>query len=190
MRGARPLSDDEIVLVSAELHPRDQTLLIFGVRAGFRISEILSLSVGDVYKNGKVLDRVYLKKSNTKGKDSGRSIPIHQVAKVALLKWIEQLGFPPGHYPLFVSRKARPDGTRRNISRVQAWRVLEDAYRMAGLEGQLGTHAMRKTFAKKVYARSGKDLLVTQKALGHGHLSSTVKYLGADDDDVDRAISE
>jgi integrase len=54
--------------------------------------------------------------------------------------------------------------------------------------GKLGTHAMRKTFATKVYTRLQHDLVKTQRALGHRNINSTVSYLSFCEDDVTQAI--
>jgi site-specific recombinase XerD len=45
------------------------------------------------------------------------------------------------------------------------------------LGGTLGTHAMRKAFANKLHVLLGRDLVKTQRALGHKNVSSTVSYL-------------
>ena len=53
------------------------------------------------------------------------------------------------------------------------------------MTGKLGTHSMRKTLARRVYEGSGKDLMKTQKALGHSRITSTVSYLSFDEKDLD-----
>jgi site-specific recombinase XerD len=85
--------------------------------------------------------------------------------------------------PLFPSRKGG-----RAISRVHAWEILQEAYDANNLTGQLGTHAMRKTFANRVYEKLGRDLVKTQRALGHKNINSTVSYLSFAEADVDEAI--
>jgi integrase len=37
---------------------RDRALFVTGVKSGFRISELLSLTVGDVYQHGRIAERV------------------------------------------------------------------------------------------------------------------------------------
>jgi integrase len=65
---------------------------------------------------------------------------------------------------------------------------LTEAYWTNELTGKLGTHAMRKTFATKVYTRLQHDLVKTQRALGHRNINSTVAYLSFCEDDVMQAI--
>ena len=53
MAGCRPLSEYEIYQVLSVLkNKRNKLLFILGIRTGFRISELLSLTVKDVYKDG------------------------------------------------------------------------------------------------------------------------------------------
>ena len=57
MKGTRPLDNNEIRLVSAcfdgTFAARNRGLFMLGVSTGGRISELLSLQIGDVYRTGK-----------------------------------------------------------------------------------------------------------------------------------------
>lgn len=56
MKGTRPLDNDEIRRVSScfrgTFSARNRGLFMLGVSTGGRISELLSLRIGDVYQNG------------------------------------------------------------------------------------------------------------------------------------------
>ena len=56
MKGTRPLNNDEIRRVSAAFTGtfavRNSGLFMLGVSTGGRISELLSLRIGDVHQNG------------------------------------------------------------------------------------------------------------------------------------------
>ncbi len=54
--------------------------------------------------------------------------------------------------------------------------------------GNLGTHVMRKTFADRIYARLGRDLVKTQRALGHRCIESTAAYISFREEEIDEAI--
>ncbi|MEN8221219.1 MAG: integrase, partial [Pseudomonadota bacterium] len=75
----RPLTRHEIrlVLASAE-KPRDKALLILGFNSGYRISELLSLHIADVFTRTKsgwqVRDVLTVGKDKMKGKRQARSI--------------------------------------------------------------------------------------------------------------------
>jgi integrase len=85
------LTDLEIAMVKDALtRTRDKTLFILavGLKTGLRISELLSLKVGDVYQYGRLADVVYVERKHMKQKLEGRAIPLHQDAKVALSVWV------------------------------------------------------------------------------------------------------
>jgi site-specific recombinase XerC len=188
MIGSRPLSNEEIINVSnaftGSYATRDRALFILGLKSGFRISEMLSLKVSDVWKDGKVTSAVSVARKQMKGKVSARKVPLNPEAVKAIEAWLDVCGTHRPEAPLFESQRKG-----KAISRVQAYRILEEAYTMAGASGKLGTHAMRKTFAHGVYEALGHDLVKTQRALGHKNINSTVSYLGfGTDAEVNDAI--
>jgi integrase len=191
MKGCRPLSDEEITLISRSFGgtyaARDRALFILGLKSGFRISELLSLRVGDVFQHGRLVDQVTVRRAHMKQKTEGRTVPLHPEAKQVLAIWIDELrARGQGSATTFLFRSRQ--GGNRPISRIQAWQILTEAYRTNELTGKLGTHAMRKTFATKVYTRLQHDLVKTQRALGHRNINSTVSYLSFCEDDVILAI--
>jgi integrase len=67
MKGCRPLTDSEIATVKgAFARTRDKALFILGLKTGLRISELLSLKVGDVYQYGRLADVVYVERKHMK----------------------------------------------------------------------------------------------------------------------------
>jgi len=190
MKGMRPLTDEEIKKISenfsGQYKARDYALFVLGIKSGFRISEILSLTLKDVFDNGKTQDRIYVHRQNMKGKNEGRCVVVHPEAKKALSVWIDELILNGATETTYVFKSR--NGKNKPISRVQAWHVLTDVYAASGLTGALGTHSLRKTFADRVYEKLGHDLLKTQKALSHRDIKSTISYLAFKQQDVDDAI--
>ena len=184
MKGSRPLLDGEIKLVIETLtDPRDRALFILGIRTGFRISERLSLRVGDVFQYGSITDRVEVQRKSMKKKLESRSVPLHDEAKAVLLHLIQVNGLTENDC-LFQCHR----GDNKPLGRIQAWRVLNAAYSLVELSGNVSTHSMRKTFAAKVYKAVDKDIIKTQKALGHKNLNSTASYLSFAEEEIDDAI--
>lgn len=189
MRGSRALTDLEITQILEALEfstfaLRNKALFLVGLKTGFRISELLSLRLTDVFRNGFVVDRIEVKKRFMKKKKEGRIVALHPHAKEALGLWVTEISQSPPETYLFKSR----EGSNRPMTRISAWRMLRNAYDACHLTGKLGCHAMRKTFAKKVHEKLGKDLVRTQKALGHASVNSTVSYLSFADEEIDDAI--
>lgn len=192
MKGCRPLSDHEIAAVLTELgthqYPsRDRALFLLGIRSGFRISELLSLTLADIYQNGNFVDRVSVARKYMKKKMEGRTVALHSEAREVLELWVREL-MALGHVDpkTFVFRSR--EGANQSLDRRSAWHLLRQAYKKCGLTGKLGTHSMRKTFAKRVHEKLGRDLMKTQKALGHARVTSTVSYLSFAEEEIEDAI--
>jgi integrase len=191
MKGCRPLSEKEVEQISGSFSGRnalrDKALFLLGVKSGFRISEILSLRVGDVVQAGRIVKRVAVHRRHMKRRIEGRTVLLHPAARTALQDWINQFradSEPAAGTYIFSSRK----GDNRPISRKHAWRILKQVFQAKGLTGKLGTHSMRKTFADRVYARLNQDLAKTRIALGHRNVNSTVSYLSFREEEIDQAI--
>jgi site-specific recombinase XerD len=191
MKGCRPLNKDEVRRVLDELGNgryglRNQALFMLGVKAGFRISEMLSLRIMDVLEDGVIKDHIHVKRSHMKRKKAGRTVALNGRAATRLKKWLNQLmdqyGATRNDYVFRSQVKGEP------ITRNHAWEIIKTACRRAGVYGATGTHAMRKTFANDVHKALGGDLARTQIALGHTNIRSTINYLGFDQADIDRAV--
>ena len=63
---------------------------MIGVSTGGRISELLSLTIGDVYQNGKVVSDLLYNRSIVKGGEVSRAVPVNidgRDAIEALIDW-------------------------------------------------------------------------------------------------------
>lgn len=194
MIGCRPLSSEELADVLVALSRkdsglRDAALMVLGVTTGFRISELLSLKIRDVTHGGSLNSHVRIPQSRMKGKKRSRSALLAPVARDYLAPWLELLkasGRDGANLWLFPSRKgALP------ISRIQAHRILADAFAVAGIDGsfgELGTHCMRKTFAARMWVAHNGNIWKVQNALGHASPASTVAYLSFNEDEQRDAV--
>jgi site-specific recombinase XerD len=189
MKGSRPLTRlqvKEVLKVTDSI--REKTLLTVGFCTGYRISELLSLTVADICTSGTIHSHVTVKASNTKTK-TGRSVLLNSDAKKALqslVNWLKAKGLDDTA-PLFVSQKRTLLGALKAISRQQAHDLLKALFAKIGEFGNVSTHTLRKTFAARIYEQTGKLELV-QIALGHKSINSTISYLAFGNDDVDNAI--
>lgn len=190
MKGCRPFTDTEIeqmlAATNGRYHLRDRLMILFGCKVGFRISEILSLKVKDVFQHGTVPNHVEVQRKAVKGKREGRKVVLHQKVKDAIIEYLlSNLRFDPNS-PLFESQV----GHNRPITRQQAWNIITEAADRCKLTGKIGTHSCRKTFASNVYEKSGHCLLKTKAALGHTCIRTTEKYLSFAESEVESIILE
>ena len=189
MRGARPLTKEQAqAVLNATQHSREKALFTLGFCTGYRISEILSLTLGDVVTDGLLHSHITIKARNTKTK-TGRSVFLNNTARVALGELVQSMKHLPSDTPLFLSRKSDSEGKAKAISRQQAHGIIKRHFAAIGEYGNVSTHSLRKTFAAEIYHATGKIELV-QLALGHKAITSTMSYLSFDTRAIDRAISE
>jgi hypothetical protein len=73
------------------------------------------------------------------------------------------------------------------MHRQTAHDILKKAFIAAGLNGKLATHSLRKSFAQRLYDKSG-DIYLVQELLGHRNISTTQNYLGVNYSDARAAV--
>ena len=193
MAGIRDYSDEELELVRKRFGGRyalrDRCYFEMALQMGLRVSEMLSLTVGQVYQYGKLVDEVSIEREHMKGgkagKASGRTIPLFPETKPHILACLQRMAgmlkvqdpnASNPAAPLFMSRVSNQDGSRRAIARETAWRIIKAIARENKLPGAVGTHSTGKTLARRVFEWA-KDIRVVQHILGHRSLSSTEAYL-------------
>lgn len=191
MKGTRPLTDEEIQLVSESFcgiyEVRNRSLFWLGISTGGRISELLALSVGDVWQNEKAVGDLLFDKSIVKGGEVSRAVPLNSDGRITvenLIKWHQSVyDTIEVSRPLFPSRKGA-----KALQRQPAHEILKRAFETTGLNGKLATHSMRKSYAQRLYVQTG-DIYIVKEMLGHQSVETTQAYFGVDYQQV-RAASE
>ncbi|MDD9972605.1 MAG: tyrosine-type recombinase/integrase, partial [Candidatus Poribacteria bacterium] len=182
MKGTRPLDNAEIRKVSEAFDGvfavRNRSLFILGVSVGGRISELLALKVNDVWQNNKPVKDLLFDRNIVKGGEVSRAVPVNvdgREAIEALIAWhIELYGNADPTRPLFPSRKGQG---LKTMTRIAAHNALKGAFEAAGLNGKLGTHSLRKSYAQRLYEQTN-DIYAVQEMLGHKSVVTTQRYLG------------
>ena len=145
---------------------RDVLLFSMGINTGLRISDLLSLKVGDV--RGK---NEYVLKEKKTGKS--KRILLHAVRRD-----IEDYAqFKSDKEYLFASRKGIGP-----ITRVQAYRILSEAAKDCGLD-EIGTHTLRKSFGYHFY-KANQNVVMLQQLFNHSSPSITLRYIGITQDEI------
>jgi integrase len=144
-------------------HSKYEVLFCLGVATGLRVGDLLKLRVRDL-----VSGQLAVREQKT-GKI--REIEIKGEVMGVIGSHVKTHGLRDGDYLIF----SRPWKQYRPLTRQQAWSVLRGVGRELGIRG-IGTHTMRKTFARGVYKASG-DIVAVQGALAHEHIATTIGYL-------------
>ena len=150
--------------------PRDTLLFSFGINTGLRISDILSLDVGDV--KGRNYIEIREKKTN-----KYKKFPLNRFLKEEIDLFVEGL---PSEQPLFYTQK------HCRLDRAQAYRILNKAAQAVGVKERIGTHTLRKTFGYNHYKKYN-DIVLLQKIFNHSSSSVTLRYIGIEQDTIDES---
>lgn len=186
---ARSLTEEEIARLRiafiegyGHYAVRDRCFFELGINAGARLTELLTLNVGQVYHHGWLADQLELV-----CRGQSRTVPLNFRAREALSIYIEwkKAKREPLHTeaPLFLSKQ----GVR--LRREAAHRCLIQLFERCGLKGEVTTRSLRKTFATRL-RETGVDLGDIQVLLGHKKLSMTERYLGVAEPDLRKAVEK
>ncbi len=171
-----PIRDkNKLKRVEKVLSNNKRNLFLFrlGILTGLRISDLLKLKVKDV----KNTNQIVLQETKT---DKVKKAPINSYLKQVISDYVK--GMNEDDY-LFQSRK----GDNKPISRIQAYRILKNATKKAGIDVQIGTHTLRKTFGYHHYQQY-KDIALLQSILNHSSPKITLDYIGINDDLIKQSI--
>jgi integrase/recombinase XerC len=149
------------------IHARDRAILELLYSSGLRVSEIADLNTDDVNT------REAMVKVRGKGRKE-RILPVGGKAVDAIKSYlVERILLKRTSRSLFLNRR----GTQLSERGVR--RIVVKYARMVGINGRIGPHTLRHTFASHLL-QGGADLRVIQELLGHSSLSTTQKYTHLD----------
>ncbi len=177
---AKILSPDEIERLFQDglVGNRDRALFGLCLYTASRIAEACSMPSMDVYDQaGEVVSKILLRKGNTKGKISTRSMRTHPRLVDLLMAYRPTAG----KLYLFPGRWGRG-----HIHPKAAHKLLRTACLRVGLVG-VSTHSFRRT-ALTTMASAGVPLRVIQEISGHRSLSALQRYLEVTEQQVSAAI--
>lgn len=173
-------------------------MLEFETRTGLRNCDVGALRFSDVMINGVIRSSFTVIQSKGYKMRTNRKNPLSdKAAKEAskltieineeLADLIKQIHDVNGHNKLLFQsnhHSAKPDTP---ISRQYINRLLKQVAVNLGLEYQLSTHSMRKTFALML-RKSGADMKHLKEALGHSSLAVTDHYINTFDNETAKFV--
>jgi integrase/recombinase XerD len=152
--------------VSDPLGHRDRTMLEVLYATGLRVSELVSLTLGQINLNQGVT-RV-LGKGNRE-----RLIPLGEEA----VRWLKAF-ISGARNDILLDRSTDylfPTRRGDRMTRQAFWHIIKRYARKAGVDRELSPHTLRHAFATHLL-NHGADLRVVQMLLGHSDLSTTQIY--------------
>lgn len=145
---------------------RDRTMLEVLYATGLRVTELVSLRLGQVNLNQGVV-RI----TGKGGRE--RLIPLGEES----LEWLQQFIAGPREEILLEKQTDFVFPTRRGdrMTRQAFWHIIKRYTERAGIHQPLSPHTLRHAFATHLL-NHGADLRVVQMLLGHSDLSTTQIY--------------
>jgi integrase/recombinase XerD len=152
--------------IALEPNQRNKLLLQFLYISGARVSEVTLLRWRDVKSTGSECGQVTL--FGKGGKTRVVVLPSQLFDELLILR-----GFARNDAPVFVSRK-KCGAIQAN----QVRRIVEAAFKRAGIDGNVSPHWLRHSHASHALDK-GAPIQLVQATLGHSSVATTSKYLHA-----------
>lgn len=138
---ARPFTEPEYSTLLAHFRSRgmtrNATLLVFGCACGYRIEEILSITVGQVWTGTEVAREIVVARRHLKGGKGvhkrsvrARRLPLSEAVRAAIAEQLRAIGTEDPNRALF----STPRKNAGSMHRSQAYRALVAGCRACGVE--------------------------------------------------------
>ena len=142
---------------------RDSAMVEVMYSCGLRVSELISLQVGDLFF-GEGYIRIV-----GKG-DKQRLVPISSIARDKIQLYMEyRTPASRSEATVFLNNRGKP------ITRVMVFNIIKQAALLAGIDKQISPHTLRHSFATHLL-EGGANIRQVQELLGHESILTTEVY--------------
>lgn len=166
---------------------RNKMLFLIGINVGLRASDLCNLKFEFFMKDDKTFkntDNEPLKLKPKKTKKLNKFVPVHinQIVKDAITNYINEYPIEKMDDYLFKSKKGDGAITERSL-----WRIIVDLADECGIEKNVGSHSLRKTFGHRAFNNAedkNKVLIELQSIFNHNSPQTTMAYIGLLNSDI------
>lgn len=172
---------------------RNKMLFVIGINLGIRASDLRSLKWDfffDKQDDGSLKFKKFYVLQPLKQRKQKKFVKLYfnDAVKSAINNYISEYPIDNlGDY-LFASRKGNEPVVASSL-----WRIVKDAAAEAGIEQNIGSHSLRKTFGFWVWHNAedkGKQLVVLSHIFNHSSVEVTRKYIGVLDDEIEDVFND
>lgn len=183
IREQQELENFKKYYICKEPNIRNYTLLCLGLNTALRISDILRLKWWDVYdfELDKFRGHIQLSEQKT-GKDSCIYMNKNVVDALERYKRLLQR-----EDEILYKQYIFEGYNGKQLSRVQAWRIIRKAAEECNLSGVISPHSLRKTFGYQAW-QQGIQPVMLMEIYNHSSFAITKRYLGIQQDDRDEVF--
>ena len=161
---------------------RNKMLFLIGVNVGLRASDLMQLRWSYFYKNDMTFKDFYmLQPKKTKKTVKFVKIFFNQTVKKAVENYVNDYPIENLDNYLFKSRKGDNPITERGL-----WKIIVDVAKDAEIEKNVGSHSLRKTWARNIYDNAedkSEALVMLQECLRHSDSLTTLRYISIMDEE-------
>ena len=155
---------------------RNKMMFLIGINVGLRASDLTQLRWSYFYKNDMTFKDFYVLQPK-KQKKSGKFVKIffNQTVRKSIENYVNDYQIDNLDDYLFKSRKGNNPITEKGL-----WRIIVDVADEAGVEKNVGSHSLRKTWARNIYDNAedkGGALVMLQECLRHSDSLTTLRYI-------------
>jgi site-specific recombinase XerD len=151
-------------LIDAAPTLRGRTLLATTYAAGLRLSEVCALQLSDIES---APERMCIKVRQGKGAQDRYTLLSPRLLEMLRRYWGDRRARP------WLFANATGDGPMGDQTAQRMYYAARDA---AGIAAEGGIHTLRHAFATHLI-EAGVDLPTVQRLLGHGYISTTMRYV-------------
>ena len=161
---------------------RNKMMFLIGINVGLRASDLMQLRWSYFYKDNMTFKEFYMLQPK-KTKKTGKFVKIffNQTVKKSVGNYVTEYPIENLDDYLFKSRKGNNPITERGL-----WKIIVDVAKDAGIEKNVGSHSLRKTWARNIYDNAedkGGALVMLQECLRHSDSLTTLRYIAIMDEE-------
>lgn len=168
---------------------RDKMIFLIGINLGIRASDLCSLRYSFFMEDdGTFKDFYSLQPKKTRKQKKFVKLYFNDVVKKAISDYIKEYPVKDINGYIFKSRKGDGPITEKSL-----WRIIVEVTAEAGINKNVGSHTLRKTFGRFVWHNAedkNKSLVILQTIFNHSSQSVTAKYIGLTDNEVSDVFNE
>lgn len=165
-----------------QIASRNKMLFLIGINVGLRASDLIQLRWSYFYKDDITFKESYMLQPK-KTKKTGKFVKIffNQTVKKAIENYVNEYPVTNLDDYLFKSRKGSNPITEGGL-----WKIIVDVAKDAGVEKNVGSHSLRKTWARNIYDNAkdkSEALVMLQECLRHSDSLTTLRYIAIMDEE-------
>ena len=168
---------------------RNKMMFLVGANSSLRASDLIGLKWSFFYDSNrefKNMDSLQPKKTRKTGKFV--KVFFNEAAKKAIASYVEKYPVEDLDEYMFKSRKG--NGA---ISENSLWRIMSNTAIEAGIEKNIGSHSLRKTFGYWAWHDAkdkNKALVALQQIFRHSSTQVTLRYIGLMDSEIEDVFND